>query len=241
MAEAGRLEALCGTLNAPAPDAQDQELQAWPQCTAAQLLVSSKPAREGCRSWRPNSAPRECSGSGPLFTSQLLQECGQGPHHCVSISQRPWQIESLYKAYEILLEHQQYRVRCRKSMRTWPCKRGPTRMACTDRVWQDAPQMPSTLRMSEASDPIPGFLVSQEQDFNAGRDPADKCSALMVSIPPPRRMHANLLSHERAPVLCRRTHHPNVARQRLEARLRLHINRSCETFLHRKCAARRAH
>jgi hypothetical protein len=44
VAEAGRPEALCGTLDTLILDAQDQELQAWPQHTAAQLLVSPNPA-----------------------------------------------------------------------------------------------------------------------------------------------------------------------------------------------------
>ena len=75
-------------------------------------------------------------------------------------------------------------------MRTWPCKMGATGMACMDSVWQDAPQKPSTLRMSERSELIPCFLASKELDSNAGRAVADKCSALMVTRLPSRLVHA---------------------------------------------------
>jgi hypothetical protein len=48
--EAGTSEALCRTLSASAPDARDEELQAWPHCATAQLLVNPDacPERGAC-------------------------------------------------------------------------------------------------------------------------------------------------------------------------------------------------
>ena len=41
-------------------------------------------------------------------------------------------------------------------------------------------------------------------------------------------------------MLCRRTHHLEVARQRLKARLRLHIDCFCKMSLHKKCTSQRS-
>lgn len=66
VAEAGRPEALCGTLDTLILDAQDQELQAWPQHTAAQLLVSPKPCLRRLHIMGPNSTPRGALGQDYL-------------------------------------------------------------------------------------------------------------------------------------------------------------------------------